>query len=455
MKATITDVKSEPDPNQDSLVFWGRRKKVSAPSGLLSLGFMLTCPLFVIFLYVCTWRFDSSIEETASTLVSYGLPGFFLKYTPSPTLKSIIGYTGWLVFQAVLYSVLPGKRVTAPPTPGGNTLVYRVNGLNSWIVTIIATVILAVTEALPLSSIADHWGGLVVAANAYGILATLFGWMKGHLVPSATKDRRFSGSLFHDLLSGIELNPRIGSNWDIKLYQIGRVGMNAWVLIDLSFAAMQYQKFGAVTSTMLVPIALHTIYTVDFFVNEDWYLSTIDICHDHFGFSLAWGPAAWLPMIYTCQTQYLASNPVELPYWCSAAIFAVGVAGYIMFRSSNHQKYLLRQSNNNCLIWGKKPIVIQSQYTTADSSTHSSLLLCSGWWGAVRHPNYVGDILFSLCTGLCAGFTHILPWAYFIFMTTLLVHRALRDEARCRAKHGVFWQEYCENVRWILIPYVF
>ena len=159
---------------------------------------------------------------------------------------------------------------------------------------------------------------------------------------------------------------------------------------------MQYHKYGAVTSTMLVPIALHTIYTVDFFVNEDWsvtqiiaqvslmltlvhrYLSTIDICHDHFGFSLAWGPAAWLPMIYTCQTQYLASNPVEFPYWCSAAIFAVGLAGYIIFRSSNHQKYILRQSNNKCLIWGKKPSVIQSQYTTSDGGTHNSLLLCSG-----------------------------------------------------------------------------
>ena len=147
---------------------------------------------------------------------------------------------------------------------------------------------------------------------------------------------------------------------------------------------------------MLVPIALHAIYTVDFFVNEDWqvknfrleeigiltsvlrYLSTIDICHDHFGFSLAWGPAAWLPMIYTCQTQYLASAPVELPYWCSAAIFVVGLAGYVIFRSSNHQKYLVRQSHNKCLIWGKKPNVIKSQYITADGSTHNSLLLCSG-----------------------------------------------------------------------------
>ena len=220
---------------------------MSTPSGLLSLGFMVTCPIFVIFLYVCIWDFDSSLKETAYALTSYGIPEFFLQYTPWPTLRASIGYTGWLVFQAFLFSVLPGKTVTAPPTPGGNTLVYRINGLNSWVLTTITAVVLAVTEILPLSSIAENWGGLVIAANVYGILATLFGWIKGHLFPSATKDRRFSGmylfskqefrltrfsgSSFHDLLSGIELNPRLGSNWDIKLYQVGRVGMNSWVLM--------------------------------------------------------------------------------------------------------------------------------------------------------------------------------------------------------------------------------
>lgn len=108
------------------------------------------------------------------------------------------------------------------------------------------------------------------------------------------------------------------------------------------------------------------------------YLSTIDISHDHFGFALAWGPAAWLPMVYTCQTQFLALHPTEMPYWCSTAIFVTGLGGYAIFRSSNHQKYRLRQSNNKCLIWRKKPVVIESRYITADGSTHNSLLLCSG-----------------------------------------------------------------------------
>ena len=34
------------------------------------------------------------------------------------------------------------------------------------------------------------------------------------------------------------------------------------------------------TNSMLVVIALHALYVLDFFANEDWYLRTIDIAHD-------------------------------------------------------------------------------------------------------------------------------------------------------------------------------
>ena len=40
-----------------------------------------------------------------------------------------------------------------------------------------------------------------------------------------------TGSIFHDFLSGIELNPRFGKEWDIKLFEIGHLGMNSWVVM--------------------------------------------------------------------------------------------------------------------------------------------------------------------------------------------------------------------------------
>lgn len=89
---------------------------------------------------------------------------------------------------------------------------------------------------------------------------------------------------------------------------------------------------------------LHTLYVVDFFWNEDWYLRTIDIAHDHFGFYLAWESLVWLPSMYTLQSQYLARYPVDLSWGAAAGITCAGLVGYGIFRSVNWQKDVLRET---------------------------------------------------------------------------------------------------------------
>ena len=54
---------------------------------------------------------------------------------------------------------------------------------------------------------------------------------------------------------------------------------------------------------------LQAIYVLDFFWNEAWYLKTIDICHDHFGWYLGWGDCVWLPYLYTLQVRRPAASP--------------------------------------------------------------------------------------------------------------------------------------------------
>ena len=39
-------------------------------------------------------------------------------------------------------------------------------------------------------------------------------------------------------------------------------------------------------------------------------------------------------------------------------------------------------------------------------------------------------------------------------LTGLLVHRAVRDDVRCRSKYGKWWGAYCELVPYKLVPYV-
>lgn len=206
---------------------------------------------------------------------------------------------------------------------------------------------------------------------------------------------------------------------------------------------------------MMIVTLFHAIYVVDFFYNEDWYTRTIDISHDHFGFNLAWGDTTFLPTLYTLQVQYLARYPTHLTSPQALAILTLGLTGYAIFRSANHQRDCVRGKDGKVNIWGKPAEFIRCKYRTADGKEHNSLLLTSGWWGVSRHANYLADLMqaFSMCA--TCGFTHLLPWSYFIFMFVLLNHRALRDEKRCRAKYGKNWERYCELVPYVLIPGIY
>lgn len=163
----------------------------------------------------------------------------------------------------------------------------------------------------------------------------------------------------------------------------------------------------------------------------------------------------WLPGMYTLQTQYLAKNPVILSSLNVILLVASGGGGYILFRSVNHQKDLVRRTKGNCQIWGSPAEIMRVKYKTKDGKEHDSLLLCSGWWGMARHVNYLGDLVLSYSMCATCGFRNLLPWTYAIFMTILLIHRCWRDEERCSNKYGKGWQEYCARVKWVIIPGVY
>lgn len=340
-------------------------------------------------------------------------------------------------------------------TPAGYVLPYKVNGLNAYILTHVLFLLGVYFEVFPGSVIYDNWGGLLVGANIYGFVLTLFCFAKAYLFPSHSEDRKFSGSLIYDMFMGIELNPRIGALWDFKLFHNGRPGIIAWTLVNLSFMFAQYKIHGYISNSMVLLNFLHSVYVIDFFYNEDWYLRTIDIAHDHFGFYLCWGDSVWLPFMYTLQSQYLVRNPVNMSPLFFTAVLGLGLFGYYIFRTVNNQKDLCRKTQGKCLIWGKPAVFITASYKSSDNTDHKSLLLCSGFWGISRHFNYVGDLCMSLSFCLTCGFDHLLPYFYIVFMTILLLHRIERDHERCRVKYGKYWDEYCSLVPYKLMKYIY
>lgn len=190
---------------------WGRRKNVSNVAGFLSMGAVVASPLFALFLYICLEHFDGAMSKATIELLSSPV-NFFLQYLPGPTSQATMLYVSWVIMQAAIYSVLPGKIVHGPPTPAGHAHPYRMNGLVSWFVTIGTLAVLATVKGIEaVAGVAQNWGGILVAANIYGLAFSVISWLKGHIHPSFENDRRFSGMAQSLRFHGLFLNDARGS----------------------------------------------------------------------------------------------------------------------------------------------------------------------------------------------------------------------------------------------------
>ena len=139
----------------------------------------------------------------------------------------------------------------------------------------------------------------------------------------------------------------------------------------------------------------------------------------------------------------------------AAGMVALGVLSIWINYDADAQRQRFRATNGETTIWGKKPEAIRAPYTTADGQKRESLLLASGWWGVARHFHYVPELALAFFWTVPAGFSHFLPWFYWVFLTILLFDRAVRDDKRCAAKYGEAWDKYKERVRYRIIPYVY
>jgi hypothetical protein len=79
------------------------------------------------------------------------------------------------------------------------------------------------------------------------------------------------------------------------------------------------------------------------------------------------------------------------------------------------------------------------------------LYLIKDKYGA-RKIHYTADIVMALCWGLACGFSSFLPYWYVVWITIVVVQRAIRDVAHCREKYGEEWKEYERLCPYMFIP---
>jgi len=415
---------------------------------------LLSTPPFSLAVWSIFVQHKGSIFDFVSH-IKYGCTNFtaFMDGMPGFSLEAVYYVAAFGLFQAFLQLFVPGKTFTGPVSPKGNRPVYIDNGVSCFLITLVAFFASWKMGWFQPARVYDHFGEILNTLNVFAIVLCFLLTVKGCVFPSSS-DSGSNGSFLFDYFWGTELYPRIGKHFDIKQWTNCRMGLMAWSVLPLCFMAKQLETEGFVSNSMLICVLLKQVYIFKFFLWETGYFCTMDIAHDRAGFYICWGCLVWVPSVYTSPALHLVQHPNQLPNAVAATILGLGLFCIYVNWSADEQKKAFRASNGKALVWGEKPKFITAKYTTADGDVKTSLLLLSGWWGISRHFHYVPEILAAFFWTVPALFDHIMPYFYVIFLTILLVDRAFRDDARCAAKYGKYWNQYKRHVPYKILPLV-
>ena len=428
---------------------WGRSTEVNTVTKFVTLSILAFAPLVVLYCNAVNWEYSGSLRDALTQGIN--IPKF--------TFSNVLCVLAWLCFQLVLsqfpdvlHLILPGYiggYRHGQNTYAGNVLLYNINGLQSFLLTAGFLLFTHFYWKFDLTILAKTWPAIFAIMHLLAHVLAMFAYIKAYLFSSHPNDNKYSGCWFYDFYMGIEHNPRIGS-FDFKLFFNGRTGIILWPFLNISFAAHQYEKFGYISNSMILVILFQGLYVMDFFWNENCiYELLTSLMITSVGIFLM--VISSLPFMYTLQGGYFISNPVNLNSSYMIFTIFIEILGYLMFRGANSQKDRFRSGK-----WKlNSEDYIECSYETKDGKVHSSKLLLQGWWKWARHANYTGDLLMSLAYSLAVRSWAVIPNLYFVYMCILLITRCYRDEHRCLAKYGHQWKEYCERVKYRLIPGIY
>ncbi len=419
---------------------------------------MAIMPNFVMLIWYTAVHCDGSYVLMIQRLIENGPVAGMAKVWSlvnigTPLSLYVIG--GFALFTLILQVIVPGPRAEGPITPKGHIPVYKDNGFSCYVISIVAFAALTYylkQHGMSTTVVYDHFGDILATLNVGSFIFCIFLYLKGRIAPSSV-EHGSSGNPIFDYYWGTELYPRI-LGVDIKVFTNCRFGLTVWALLVVTFAVKSYEMYGFVDS-IWVSTVLQMAYLTKFFWWESGYMRTIDIMVDRAGFYICWGCLVYVPSFYTAVSLFLVNHPVRLGTILSLVILGAGLCSITINYIADWQKQIVRSTDGNCLIWGKKPEVIRAKYELENGETKQSLLLVSGWWGVARHFHYVPELALTFFWTVPALFTHIMPFSYFIFLSILLTHRTFRDDQKCSKKYTTYWKEYCSKVPYKMVPGIF
>lgn len=344
-------------------------------------------------------------------------------------------FVGFMIVMFVGTMFLPGKVHQGCLLSDGDRKSYKLNGLLLFIVTTCAIALLTQVFHLSLAPLHTYFWSLFIVANLFAFTLT------GILYAKAKHQSiNIPRNIVKELWFGVELNPTwLGVDLKMFAYQPSLIGLG---LLNATFAYVQYEKYGEISTQMLMFQGFWWSYLASHYYYEEFMLSTWDIIAEKFGFMLVWGDLLLVPFFYSIIGWYVVDRTEPMSLSTVVSISLLYLIGLAIFRGANAQKHQFKK-NPNAAIWGKPAQTLEGK------------LLISGWWGIGRKLNYTGEICVYFALALTSGFNSFIPYLLPLWLCLLLPHRAWRDEQRCQKKYGSLWDAYCAKVRFRMLPFVY
>jgi delta24(24(1))-sterol reductase len=372
-----------------------------------------------------------------------------------PTWHAAAIYFGFLGFQTLLAYTMPGPWIKGLPVPSEANVQHRYlcNGATSWYVTLATAALLHWMGLFRLTEFADNLGPIVTVAAIFANVVALVVYVS---TIARGKQTRMTGNFLYDFFMGAVLNPRIG-RVDLKFFIETRVSWLLLFFFTLSAAAKHYELHGTVSGGLVFMVVAHGLYANACMKAEDCIPTTWDIFHEKWGWMLIFWNLVGVPVVYSFNSYFLLVNgPLEHSPAYMFALFALLFGAYYVWDTSQAQRNSFRMKELGTYVrrrtfpqlpWGtlRNPRYLR----TANGGT----LLVDGWWAYARKIHYTADILMALSWGLSCGFGGALPYLYPAFFFVMIMHRAVRDERRCRAKYGSDWERYRQLVPGRFLPF--
>ncbi len=335
--------------------------------------------------------------------------------------------------------ILPGRVVLGQPLRDGSRRPYKMNGMSLFVALHMGVFVAFHFWGLSPSILIHNFRAIFWGANVVTLVWLVWMLQRAPQESGSGDDGLHSGPLAR-IWYGYELNPEyLGVDLKTFAYQPSLLGLT---LLNWSFAFAQFEATGTISRAMFLYQAFWWTYMFTHFWFEDAVLSMWDVIAEKFGFMLLWGDLVLVPFFYCVPGFWVLSRSTDISLGAGVMLAALFATGLWIFRGSNAQKNQFKR-DPTLPIWGKAPQVLGGR------------LLISGWWGVGRKINYTGEIMvyssYALCTGLSSWVPFLLP----LWLLSLLIHRAWRDEQRCRAKYGALWDEYCKIARFRMVPFIY